>query len=82
MGAAYVGPEEIWIGGGNLSSFDMYAYFLHSIDGGKTWSVEGTDVLGQYPNDLSFISNTQGWASTFNNMQQSGLLQFKDWSST
>ncbi len=82
MGAAYVGPEEIWIGGGNLSQFDFHAYFLHSVDGGKTWTVEGTDVYGQYPNDLSFISSTQGWASTFNNLQQSGLLQFKDWTQT
>jgi len=58
MSAAYVGPNEIWIGGGNLSSIDMYAYLLHSTDGGKTWEVKGTDVWGQYPNDLSFISNT------------------------
>ena len=80
MGAAYVGPEEIWIGGGNLSQIDMYAYMLHSVDGGKTWTVEGTDIYGQYPNDLSFVSSTQGWASTFNNLQQSGLLQYKNWS--
>jgi photosystem II stability/assembly factor-like uncharacterized protein len=80
MGAAYVGPQEIWIGGGNLSQIDMYAFFLHSTDGGKTWTEEGTDIYGQYPNDLSFVSPTQGWASTFNNLQQSGLLQFKNWS--
>ncbi len=80
MGAAYVGPEEIWIAGGNLSQIDMYAYMLHSVDGGKTWTVEGTDIYGQYPNDLSFVSNTQGWASTFNILQQSGLLQYKNWS--
>ena len=80
MGAAYVGPQEIWIAGGNLSQIDMYAFFLHSVDGGKTWTVEGTDIYGQYPNDISFVSNTQGWASTFNNLQQSGLLQFKNWS--
>lgn len=80
MGAAYVGPQEIWIAGGNLSQIDMYAYMLHSVDGGKTWTVEGTDIFGQYPNDLSFVSSTQGWASTFNNLQQSGLLQYKNWS--
>jgi len=80
MGAAYVGPQEVWIAGGNLSQFDMYAYLLHSVDGGKTWTVEGTDISGQYPNDLSFVSSTQGWASTFNAVQQSGLLQYKNWS--
>ena len=79
--AAYVGPNEIWIGGGNLSNIDMYAYLLHSVDGGKTWTVEGTDVWGQYPNDLSFVSTTRGWASTFNQVQQSGLMEFKVWSS-
>jgi len=46
MAAAYVGPKEIWIAGGNLDQFNMYAYMLHSVDGGKTWTVEGTDVLG------------------------------------
>lgn len=80
--AAYVGPEEIWIGGGNLSQIDMYAYLLHSTDGGKTWTVHGTDNYGQYPNDLSFVSSSRGWASTFNQVQQSGLMEFKVWSST
>jgi photosystem II stability/assembly factor-like uncharacterized protein len=78
--AAYVGPDEIWIAGGFLGQLELYAYLLHSVDGGKTWSVEGTDNYGQYPNDLSFISNTRGWASTFNSVQQSGLMQFKVWS--
>ncbi len=82
MAAAYVGPREIWIAGGNLDQFNMYAYMLHSVDGGKTWTVEGTDVLGQYPNDLSFVSSNRGWASTFNALQQSGLMEFKDWSSS
>ena len=60
----------------------MYAYLLHSTDGGKTWAVKGTDVWGQYPNDLSFVSTTRGWASTFNQLQQSGLMEFKVWSNS
>ena len=43
-GAAYVGPQEIWISGGNLLEEDLHAYFLHSVDGGKSWTVEGTDI--------------------------------------
>lgn len=66
MAAAYIGPQEIWMGGSNMSGIEGNAVFLHSVDGGKTWEVTGTDVAGQFPNDLSFVSTDRGWASTFN----------------
>ena len=81
MSVAYVGPEEIWVGGGYCGQLEFYAYMLHTIDGGTTWTVEGTDINGQYANDLSFISSSRGWASTFNAVQQSGLIEFKVWTS-
>jgi hypothetical protein len=79
MAAAYIGPQEIWMGGSNLSGVEGNAVFLHSVDGGKTWEVTGTDVYGQFPNDLSFVSKDRAWASTFNVEQESGLLEFKNW---
>ncbi len=65
--------SECWLGGGEYdASFTGHA--LHTTDGGNTFV--DNQLPGYYFNDFSFTSRSSGWATAFNALQQSSLLQF------
>lgn len=77
MAAAYVSETDIWVGGttktGGLLA-PMLA--LHSTDGGKTWTNEDNNVVGQMITAFDFVSDTHAYATTVNALQVSSLLEY------
>lgn len=61
-----------WAAGGELASLGITGYFWQTTDGGNTWT--SVTVPGQYANDMSFPSNSKGYAVAFNQEDQSSLL--------
>lgn len=67
--------SECWLGGGEYdASFTGHAF--HTTDGGATFV--DNQLPGYYFNDFSFTSRSAGWATAFNALQQSSLLQFSN----
>jgi hypothetical protein len=67
---------EYWAGGGNLpSQFQITGQFPHSLDGGKTWTVE--ELKKVYVTDLTVVDGTHAWGSTIDEDEQSGLVIYE-----
>jgi photosystem II stability/assembly factor-like uncharacterized protein len=62
-------------GGGLMSAFGITGHFWETNDGGVTWTNQ--TVPGQYPNDIAFPSASQGYAVSFNQMDESSLLVYQ-----
>merc|ERR1712176_199114 len=77
MAAKMLSTTEHWVGGttkaGGLTA-PLLA--LHSTDGGKTYSNEHGNVIGQMIPAMDFISKEHGYATTVNALQVSSLLQY------
>merc|ERR1712203_1291977 len=77
MAAKMLSTTEHWVGGttkaGGLTA-PLLA--LHSTDGGKTYSNEHVNVIGQMITAMDFISKEHGYATTVNALQVSSLLQY------
>jgi len=77
MAAKMLSTTEHWAGGttkaGGLTA-PLLA--LHSTDGGKTYSNEHGNVIGQMITAMDFISKQHGYATTVNALQVSSLLQY------
>merc|ERR1712039_284758 len=77
MAAKMLSTTEHWVGGttkaGGLTA-PLLA--LHSTDGGKTYSNEHGNVIGQMITAMDFISSEHGYATTVNALQVSSLLQY------
>ncbi len=74
MAIRALGNGEWWAGGGHLASLDFQGFFPHSVDGGKTWS--NATLMKVYADDLYFIDNAHGWATTLDRDSQSGLIKY------
>jgi len=67
---------ECWAAGGEMDS-SFTGQFFHTTDGGKTWVLQ--KLAGEYVNNLGFqgpAASYSGWATSFNWMDQSSLLQY------
>ena len=74
MDIRFVGPKEAWAAGGDMENFE--AWFLHTTDGGLTWSLDGT-VDGCYANSLDFPTPDYGYAAAFTEDDQSSVLAYR-----
>jgi photosystem II stability/assembly factor-like uncharacterized protein len=61
MELRFVGSNEIWAVGGELTAFSPNAWFLHSSDGGKTWVNAQTPIPGSIAVSVDMVSTTIGW---------------------
>jgi photosystem II stability/assembly factor-like uncharacterized protein len=77
MAIRFVTGLEGWAAGG-LMDATFTGQFFHTVDGGKTWTLQ--KVAGEYINNLGFWAPPTtpyvGWATSFNWMDQSSLLQY------
>jgi len=77
MAIRFVSGLEGWAAGG-LMDASFTGQFFHTVDGGKTWTLQ--KVPGEYINNLGYYvrsaSDYDGWATSFNWMDQSSLLQY------
>jgi len=67
---------EGWAGGGELDA-SFTGQFFHTVDG-KNWTLQ--KLPGEYVNNFGFFgpaSDYDGWATSFNWMDQSSLLVYK-----
>ncbi|MDB6121201.1 MAG: Immunoglobulin I-set domain protein [Pedosphaera sp.] len=62
QGLAFVTPDEGWIGGASSSTPPYSSTFLHTTDGGVTWSAAGYSDT-RYINRIRFLSPNLGYAS-------------------
>lgn len=74
MSMTAVGPSEFWAGGGNMDALNFLGIFLHSVDGGNTWTNQ--TVKSIYVDDMTFGDSTHGWASTLDRNSLSGLASW------
>jgi len=73
MAVHALSATEYWAGGGELDA-KFVGVFLHSTDGGNTWTNQ--TVHNIYVDDIDFGDTTHGWASTLDKNSQSGLANF------
>ena len=77
MAAAMLSETEIWVGGTTKTGALLAPTLaLHSTDGGKTWSNEYNNVVGNMITAFDFVSSSHGFATTVNALQVSSLLEY------
>jgi photosystem II stability/assembly factor-like uncharacterized protein len=70
-----ISEEEAYLGGGVLSPLAINGTVYHTRDGGNTWDL--TVIPGYYITSLSYVSNTAGFATAMNQMQQCNVLIYQ-----
>jgi len=79
MDISMLNTTEGWATGGMLSEREFEGHFWHTVDGGKSWSLQ--QVQGVYGNALSLAFNEDdtyvGWATAFTRSGQSSTLIYK-----
>merc|ERR1712203_84102 len=77
MAAKMLSTTEHWIGGTTkVGGLAAPLLALHSTDGGKTYTNEHANVIGQMITAFDFVSSQHGYATTVNALQISSLLQY------
>lgn len=77
MAAKMLSLSEIWVGGATkVGGLLAPALALHSTDAGKTWTNEGSTIIGQMITNMDFLSPTHGYATSVSALQVSALLEF------
>eukprot|EP00039_Didymoeca_costata_P017967 m.331551 g.331551 ORF g.331551 m.331551 type:complete len:417 (-) comp16753_c0_seq1:51-1301(-) len=79
MGLEFVSPSEAWACGTEFKQFGVHPLYVHTVDGGKTWTqVEANpDTRGYACLGLDMISPTVGYAAVDNvGRQQAGVAKF------
>ena len=67
MAAKMLSATEIWVGGTTKTGALLAPTLaLHSTDGGKTWTNEYSNVVGNMITAFDFVSNTHGYATSLN----------------
>lgn len=74
MSMVALSKSEFWAGGGTLSSTDFTGIFMHTTDGGNTWTNQ--TLAKVYIDDIDFGDMTHGWASTLDRNSLSGIANF------
>ena len=75
MALRFVDSKNGFAAGGNMGQFGITGYFWQTTDGGQTWTNQ--TVPGQYGDDIAFPTATKGYATAFNQEDQSSLLVFQ-----
>jgi len=68
--------NEGWAVGGIILSNTFNALFLHTVDGGKTWTV-GNTIPNAFPNALSLVSSDSAYATAFMRSGLSSILAYR-----
>jgi hypothetical protein len=77
MTAKMLSATEFWVGGTQKSGALLQPMLaLHSTDSGKTWTNEGSNILGEMIMSWDWISPSLAYATTVNALQVSSLLKF------
>lgn len=71
-----VSRTEAWAAGGHVENGTAYGTFYHTIDGGKTWTLEGKviyvgDIMG-----FHFVNSKLGFAVGITEFQTSTMLKY------
>lgn len=69
-----ISPSEYWAAGGELSKANFHGTFLHSTDGGSTWT--NSTLKDMYPNAMAFPDASHGWATTVDRDSQCGIARY------
>eukprot|EP00054_Salpingoeca_dolichothecata_P031384 m.263347 g.263347 ORF g.263347 m.263347 type:complete len:503 (+) comp26885_c0_seq1:88-1596(+) len=73
MQVRFVSDTDVWAAGGELNAFAPSAWFLHSTDGGRTWSFHQKPILGYLVLAMDFIGTT-GYAAMDNPITQESSI--------
>lgn len=68
--------NEGWAVGGMILSNTFNALFLHTVDGGKTWTV-GETIPNCFPNALSLVTSDSAYATAFMRNGLSSILAYR-----
>jgi len=73
----YSSATDIWAVGGQLTQIEPSAWFVHSVDGGKTWQPDSTLLKGYYALGVTMVSPTVGYAAVDNLVTQiAGIAKY------
>jgi len=68
---------EAWAVGGEMTQFSPNAWFIHTTDGGKTWTADSTILRGYYALGVSMVNANIGYAAVDNLItQESGIAKY------
>lgn len=77
MEIRFVSDKEIWAVGGTLTVVAPAGWFLHSLDGGKTWNHAAATLLGRIALSLSLVDNRTAYTAVDDVVTQtSGVAKY------